>query len=221
MQAFLRRVMASSLWAVSLAIPSVHGAGMSPDPSGIWYDPAQPGWGMSINQQGGTMFVALFVYDASHKPTWLVASNVVDTGIQLDPIGVEVFAGTLYRTSGPFFATSTDAAALGVTSVGTLSLARIFGNLTLAYTVDGVTVNKTVQPQTWNSDIALMLGSLSGGIFLTAPSSCQSPLMHLWVAGGVSHGIEVIEQSLIDQLVQTSAGKRRKKLLADWWNALR
>jgi hypothetical protein len=45
--------------------------------------------------------------------------------------------------------------------------------------------------------------------------------MHLWVAGGVSHGIEVIEQSLIDQLVQTSAGKQRKKLLADWWNALR
>jgi hypothetical protein len=52
-------------------------------------------------------------------------------------------------------------------------------------------------------------------------SSCQSPLMHVWVAGGVSHGIEVIEQSLIDQLVQTSAGKRRKQLLADWWNALR
>jgi hypothetical protein len=45
--------------------------------------------------------------------------------------------------------------------------------------------------------------------------------MHLWVAGGISHGIEVIEQSLIDQLVQTSAGKGRKRLLADWWNALR
>jgi hypothetical protein len=45
--------------------------------------------------------------------------------------------------------------------------------------------------------------------------------MHLWIAGAVSHGIEVIEQSLIDQLVQTSAGKPRKRLLADWWNALR
>jgi hypothetical protein len=44
--------------------------------------------------------------------------------------------------------------------------------------------------------------------------------MHVWVGGGVSHGVEVIEQSLIDQLVQTSAGKQRKKLLADWWNAL-
>jgi hypothetical protein len=45
--------------------------------------------------------------------------------------------------------------------------------------------------------------------------------MHLWVAGGVSHGIEVIEQSLIDQLVQTSAVKRRKQLLAGWWHGLR
>ena len=52
-------------------------------------------------------------------------------------------------------------------------------------------------------------------------SSCQSPLMHLWVAGGVSQDIEVIEQSLINQLVQTSAGKQRKKLLTDWFNALR
>jgi hypothetical protein len=43
--------------------------------------------------------------------------------------------------------------------------------------------------------------------------------MHVWVAGGVSHGIEVIEQSVIDQLVQTSAGKRRKEFLAEWWNA--
>jgi len=42
--------------------------------------------------------------------------------------------------------------------------------------------------------------------------------MHLWVAGGVSDDIEVIEQSFIDQLVQTSP-ERRKKLLADWWNA--
>jgi hypothetical protein len=44
--------------------------------------------------------------------------------------------------------------------------------------------------------------------------------MHSWVAGGVSDGIEVIEQSFIDRLAQTSHGKQRIKLLADWWNAL-
>jgi hypothetical protein len=43
--------------------------------------------------------------------------------------------------------------------------------------------------------------------------------MHLWVAGGVSHGTEVIDQALIDQLVQAPAGKRRRALLAQWWNA--
>src|SRR5664279_1199043 len=102
MQAFLRKAIAVSLWALSLAIPSVHAAGMTPDPTGIWYDPAQPGWGMGITQQGDTIFAVLFVYDASHKPTWLVASNVVDTGIELDPVGGQVFSGPLYRTSGPF-----------------------------------------------------------------------------------------------------------------------
>jgi len=49
-------------------------------------------------------------------------------------------------------------------------------------------------------------------------SSCQSPLMHCWVAGGISDNIEVIEQSVIDQLVQSPTAKRRKELLANWWN---
>ena len=49
-------------------------------------------------------------------------------------------------------------------------------------------------------------------------SSCQSPLMHVWVGGGVSEGVEIIEPSLVDQLVQTPAGKQRKTLLAEWWN---
>jgi len=43
--------------------------------------------------------------------------------------------------------------------------------------------------------------------------------MHLWVAGGVSHGIEVIDLSLIDQLLQAPRGTPRRKLLAEWWNA--
>jgi len=42
--------------------------------------------------------------------------------------------------------------------------------------------------------------------------------MHCWVAGGISDNIEVIEQSVIDQLVQSPTAKRRKELLANWWN---
>ena len=52
-------------------------------------------------------------------------------------------------------------------------------------------------------------------------SSCQSPLMHVWVAGGVSEGVEIIEPTLVDRLVQTPAGKQRKTLLVEWWNGQR
>ena len=48
MHPFFRKMIAVSFWALSLAVPSVHAAGMTPDPTGIWYDPAQPGWGMGI-----------------------------------------------------------------------------------------------------------------------------------------------------------------------------
>ena len=65
---------------VSLAIGTVQAAPMTPDPTGMWYDPANPGWGLSVTEQGETLFVALFIYDANHKPAWYVASNVVDSG---------------------------------------------------------------------------------------------------------------------------------------------
>jgi hypothetical protein len=162
--------------ALLLANSSVRAAGMSPDPTGIWYDPAQPGWGMSITQQGDTLFVVLFLYDQGHEPTWLVASNVIDTGQTVNFLVGEAFAGNLFRTTGPFFETPSDATPLAITPAGNIQLAYIGGtsNISLMYRVDGVTVTKTVQPQTWRSNVADLLGTFSGGVFLNAPSACQA-----------------------------------------------
>ncbi|HEX7558948.1 MAG TPA: hypothetical protein VF386_07105, partial [Usitatibacter sp.] len=38
------------------------------------------------------------------------------------------------------------------------------------------TVNKSVQPQTWRSSVADLIGTFSGGVFLDAPSPCQAQL---------------------------------------------
>jgi hypothetical protein len=165
--------------ALLLANSSVRAAGMSPDPTGIWYDPAQPGWGMSITQQGDTMFVVLFLYDQGHEPTWLVASNVIDTGQTVNFLVGEAFAGNLFRTTGPFFEVPSDVTPLAITPAGNIQLAYIGGtnNISLMYRVDGVTVTKTVQPQTWRSNVADLLGTFTGGVFLVAPSPpCAEPL---------------------------------------------
>ncbi|HSN20598.1 MAG TPA: hypothetical protein VLS49_07970 [Usitatibacter sp.] len=138
-------------------------AALAPDPTGMWMDPAESGWGMSVAQQGETTFVVLFVYDDSHRPTWYFASDVRFQ----PPIGFNVvFSGTLYRTTGPSFAGPFDPHAVGITPVGTIELVSVTDGLDRAldvsYTVDGVHVAKRVRPQTWGDNLAVLT---SGGPF--------------------------------------------------------
>ena len=59
----------------------------------LWLNPADPGWGVFIDQQGTTAFGTLFIHTARGDPTWLVMSN----GMR-QPDGS--FSGLLYRTQG-------------------------------------------------------------------------------------------------------------------------
>jgi hypothetical protein len=171
----MRTLLRSISFTLGLAVAAMaSGTGMTPDPTGLWYDPAQPGWGLSIAQQGDTLFVVLFVYDANHNPQWFAASNVTSAG--------DGFAGPLYRTTGPAFSSSADTA-LGVTAVGTIRLAYLqpAGNLALDYTIDGTSVAKTIQPQTWGSNAGLLRGLYSGGLLIAPDAGCDvpAPLQHV------------------------------------------
>ena len=114
----------------------------------LWYDPAEPGWGLNLAHEGTTIFGALFTYDASGKPLWLVMSGGAKTANGR-------FSGTLARTTGPAFNASPWTSATS-TAVGTMTLDFTgtfqgqsgfpFGDHgTLTYTVDGVTVTKPIQ----------------------------------------------------------------------------
>ena len=41
------------------------------DDTGTWFDPAKPGWGLSVLDQGEVLGAALYFYDPSGAPTWL------------------------------------------------------------------------------------------------------------------------------------------------------
>ncbi len=53
------------------------------DHTGIWYDPAEPGWGLSINSQGSdlasdgisTRVAVLYFYDSNNQPRWLLGQS--------------------------------------------------------------------------------------------------------------------------------------------------
>jgi len=147
--------------------------GMSPDPTGVWFNPSESGWGLILTQQGANVFAALFAYDADGKPTWWVASNVTDSGKFVNFLVGETFAGTLYRTTGPYFGNPSDTTPFAAISVGTLQVANIGGtdHLALEYSVGGTTIDKTVQRQTWANMMSLLGGTYTGGLF-PAASAC-------------------------------------------------
>jgi N-acetylmuramoyl-L-alanine amidase len=48
---------------------------------GLWYaGEAESGWGMSVTQHNGIIFVTIFTYDATGQPTWYVMSNCTLAG---------------------------------------------------------------------------------------------------------------------------------------------
>lgn len=47
------------------------GTGNEVDHTGSWYDPANPGWGLTVTQQGDVLGGVVYTYDASGAPTWV------------------------------------------------------------------------------------------------------------------------------------------------------
>lgn len=137
-------------------------AAASPDPTGLWYDAQESGWGLTIAKQGDVAFAVLFVYDEARRPAWYAASGV-HTAVNFgpNPGAADVFyVGKLYRTSGPWFGAAFDPAAVTISEAGTLELApALDGTLKATYVIDGKTYVKTVQRQTWDSNLALLTGA--------------------------------------------------------------
>ena len=84
------------------------GVGKEVDHSGLWFDPSNPGWGLSITEQGPFNGAALFYYDLAGNPTWA-------SGFERGQGRV-----TLFRGSGACPACTYRPPAM--VSVGTLSL---------------------------------------------------------------------------------------------------
>jgi len=107
--------------------------------SDIWWNANESGWGAAMAQQYGITFLAWYVYDASGKPTWLVATCTMSGNVG---------QGTLYRTTGPAFGPSFDPNRVTATQAGNVTVEFTDpNNATINYTVDGVAGMKAVTRQ--------------------------------------------------------------------------
>jgi uncharacterized secreted protein with C-terminal beta-propeller domain len=65
-------------WAIQPLI--VSGVINEIDHSGLWFDPSNSGWGLSLAEQGDLLGGILYTYDPSGVPTWIAGFNRRDQG---------------------------------------------------------------------------------------------------------------------------------------------
>lgn len=115
--------------------------------SDLWWNAAEPGWGVNIQHQGETLFATWFTYAANGQGMWLAMSDG-------QKIAENVYRGDLYRTTGTPFNQINGAAAfdLPLTQVGSATLSFSSNTAgTFAYTVNGVSGTKAIGRQAFST----------------------------------------------------------------------
>jgi N-acetylmuramoyl-L-alanine amidase len=115
--------------------------------TGLWWVPAQSGWGMTLTQHAGTVFAAIYTFAPNGDPEWLVVPQC--------PVSGERCEGDVFRVSGGTAPTvAWDARALKATAVGRVSLV-FAGNDTLAMSLNlgSQTVTHSMQRNSFASPV--------------------------------------------------------------------
>ena len=109
----------------------------------VWATAGESGWGLQIVEQGEIAFTTLFVNDASTRPTFFTAF--------MTRSGTSAWSGDLIETKGPYFGSAGyDLQLFGARKAGTINFTKLTsGSAKLEYSVDGVSVSKTVTRELW------------------------------------------------------------------------
>lgn len=144
----MRKFFAALAASFALAAPATHANTVTTDFTDLWWVSTESGWGANVIQQQDILFVTLFVYGPNNAPIWYVGSAIQYQGLQS---GQFTFTGPLYQTSGPYFGASTfNPASVTNRQVGALTFRTASSSTaTITYTVDGVSVIKNVERQTF------------------------------------------------------------------------
>jgi mono/diheme cytochrome c family protein len=133
---------ATDIANIAAYISSVNTAAVVPavNTTGMWYLPAEDGWGISMVQGtvSTTVFAVIYTYGTDNKATWFSCICNWTTPTSM--------SGDLYSVTGPVFnATPFDPNAVSKNIVGKLTV-NFSGadNATIAYNVGAISVSKSV-----------------------------------------------------------------------------
>jgi hypothetical protein len=139
----------------------------------LYFPPSEPGWGVNFLDQGDTGFATLFVYDPQGKSHWYSAPNLHRAGPNENDF--YDYVGDLQESTGPYYGTTFNPAAVTRRSVGTLVFEpHKDGSARLTYTVDGVHVDKIVNRFAFAKNS--LAGNYIGHIVSIAPAAPAEPV---------------------------------------------
>jgi len=155
----LARLVAAILFLLQAAAALAQAATRFPqDYHGLWWNPAESGWGASVFDQGGdTLSSVIFMYGPDGSPIWYVAPDVSGCAAEFTPFLDMTCGGKIYQTTGPWFGAGPfNPAGVTVREVGDwtgdftgpFANATPARNLSLSVTIDGATFKRnTLVPQ--------------------------------------------------------------------------
>ncbi|HSU44783.1 MAG TPA: hypothetical protein VLN42_11260 [Casimicrobiaceae bacterium] len=142
-----RRVFRWFALFVAFGACTAHASTSSSEITEMWWNPGETGWGVNVVLQRDVAFLTFFVYDAMGNPVWYTSDA------QLATTGLAVWTGKLYATNGPWFGGPFAAGNVNVRRAGSVSFTlSALDQAELTYTVDGITVTKNLQRQTWTNE---------------------------------------------------------------------
>ena len=151
--------------ALAFGLPA-HAA-LLPNLTDQWWVPTESGWGAAVFHEGNTLFIDIFVYDTNSNPVWFTATVIFQGQLSS---GEYLYTGDLIATTGAYFGVGAfPPNGVTRTKVGTITFLATATSAKLTYTVNGVTVNRTLSRQTIKTqDVA---GAYHGG-FVFEASGC-------------------------------------------------
>jgi hypothetical protein len=152
--------------ALLLAVPAARAA-WTTDYSDLWWVPSESGWGIQFVETNTTIFATMYVYGPSGQPTFYSATLEKQAG-------VFIWSGELIATTGPWFgAASFDPSAITRRVVGTMTFStELVNSGTLTYSIDGVSVTKSVERALLKYDN--WSGTYPGSLY-QANTGCTAP----------------------------------------------
>jgi uncharacterized protein (DUF1800 family) len=148
---------------------------------GFWWKSNEPGWGLSVQQQGTSTFAVWYTYNAQAKPTWYTLSCTFNGS---------TCTGDLYTASGKPFYQITAGADQTATKEGSGTLTLNGNNMNLSYTIGSVTQIKS------NLERFNISSSVPTCTLQSAPRVTATNYTDLWWGGAnaAGWGLQVTHQ---------------------------